>query len=81
MEDFDDIDDEFFESYDPPPTEEEVMTTAEVIAELGVSRATLYNWRKRGILTAYRVGFNQQVRYKRADVLALAEQASTLKRI
>lgn len=81
MEEFDDIDDEFFEPYDPPPTEENVMTTAEVMAELGVSRATLHNWRKRGILTAYRVGFNQQVRFKRADVLALAEQSNTLTRI
>lgn len=79
-EDFD-IDDEFYEPYDPPPTEDNLMTTAEVMETFKVSRATLHNWRKRGILTAYRVGFNNTVRFKRDEIIALAQQNKQITRI
>lgn len=81
MEDFDEIDDELYEPYDPPPAEEALLTTADVMAQFQVSRGTVHNWRKRGLLTAYQVGFGNKVRFKRADIIALVEQSKSLTRI
>ncbi len=78
-EEFDDSDDEF---YDPSPPNEEVMTINDVMKELGVSRATVHNWRKKNVLTAYRIGVTgNNVRFKRAEVMALLTKAMELKRI
>lgn len=78
-EEFDEIDTEF---YDPSPPNEEVMTVYDVMEALGVSRATVHNWRKKNVLTAYKVGVTgNNVRFKRADVMALLTKAMELKRI
>jgi excisionase family DNA binding protein len=78
QEEFDDIENEF---YDPSPPDQEVMTVTEVMEALGISRATLHNWRKRGLLVAYQIGFSRKVRFKRAEVMAFAAQAAELTRI
>ena len=45
----------------------ELMAQKQVAEMLGVSETTIYNWKKKGILTAYRIG--NQIRFKRHEVL------------
>ena len=74
------IDDENAELYDPQSAGD-LLTIEEVMSLLGKSRTTIQHWRKRGLLTAYRVGFTRNVRFKRDEVLAIADQTVSLKRI
>ena len=48
-----------------------LMPAREVKAMLSISDATLYRWRKKGILPS--VTINGQSRYRESDVLAIAE--------
>ena len=52
-----------------------LMTAAEVAAEFGFKRATVYQWRKKG-LPSHR--FNKQHRYYRHEVLAWTTQHKDL---
>lgn len=81
-DDFIEIDDSDFESYDPPATEDEtLLTIAEAMKTFNVSRSTLYQWRKQGILPAYKLGLGNSVRYKKSEIDRLLNQANQLKRI
>lgn len=75
------IDDDLDEEYYDPPNETPLMTTEEVTALMGVSRQTIYNWRKKGLLTAYRVGIGRNVAFSRADIQALLDQTKVIERI
>lgn len=75
------IDDDFEDAYDEPPFDSSWMTTQEVTELLGVTRQTLYNWRKQGTLPAYRFGTSFAVRYKRSDIEQIRAQALTPRRI
>ena len=48
---------------------DELITSKEVAKILGVSLVTLYSYRKKGIITAYRLG--RIVRYKKSEVMNL----------
>lgn len=52
----------------PQPQTEKLLTRFEVSSLLGVSLVTVHNWKKSGILTAYRVG--NKVRFKESEVFA-----------
>ena len=76
------VDGENAEHYDPSSTEDDNLLTVDGVAQLlGVSRTTVHNWRSKGLLKAYRVGFTRKVRYKRDEVLAAASEANNLTRI
>ena len=56
-------------------TSEPMMTMDEVAAWLRIPKATLYNWRHRGLgPRSYKVG--RHVRYRRADVEAWFDENS-----
>jgi len=51
------------------------LTIAEVASLLHVHRATLMNWRKAGVLRAYRLGpAKRLVRFRRQDIEALLRE-------
>lgn len=50
----------------------DLMTREEVCKYLDVTAATLHNWNKRGYLESIHIG--RLVRYRRADIEALARQ-------
>ena len=49
------------------PTTEKLITRIEVAKMLGVTLPTVYDWTKKGIITAYRIG--NRVRYKEAEIM------------
>lgn len=52
----------------PARTPDELMTRVETAAFLKVSKVTLWNWDKKGILNPRRLG--NQVRYLKSEVMA-----------
>jgi len=50
-----------------PDPSSDFITRHETAEILNVSLSTLLNWRKAGIITAYRIG--NKVRYKRSEIL------------
>ena len=54
-----------------PPKENRLLTTEQAAEMLSVSRITLYNWRKKGILEPIRVG--NLLRYRQADIEAMGK--------
>ncbi len=46
---------------------EKLITRAETAQMLGVTLPTIYDWTKKGIITAYRIG--NRVRYKHDEIL------------
>lgn len=74
------IDEDYGETYDAQPPDEEMITTVEALALLGISRTTLYAWRARGFLAAYQ-NDRGKVFYKKSDVLETKKQLNSLKRI
>lgn len=75
------IDANFEGEYDDSPFDPTWMSIQEVTELLGVTRQTLYNWRKQGTLPAYRIGTGRAVRYKRSDVEQLCAYARSPRRI
>lgn len=75
------IDANFEGAYDEAPFDASWMTMREVTELLGVTRQTLLNWRKQGILPAYRFGAGRTVHYKRSDIEEFRAQALTPRRI
>ncbi len=55
--------------------EREYVTQAEAAKLLGISKATLHRWIKRGVLPAYSIG-PRRVRIKRADVARVIKPMS-----
>lgn len=55
--------------------ESEIMTPAQCAEFLGVSKETLFNWRKRGGGPKWTQPTPRLVRYMRADVLAWLAEA------
>jgi excisionase family DNA binding protein len=53
---------------------DELLTTAEILAELKISRSRLYHLLNAGEIQAYRIGNGSALRFKRADVQALLKQ-------
>ena len=49
-----------------PPNDNKLLTTEQAADMLSVSRITLYNWRKKGMLEPVRVG--NLLRYRLADI-------------
>lgn len=49
------------------PKSEKLITRMEVAKMLGVTLPTVYDWTKKGIITAYRIG--NRVRYKEAEIM------------
>lgn len=75
------IDDENPEDYDDPLDESPFLSTQDVTALMGVSRQTIVNWRKRGLLTAYKKGLGRAVVFLKADVDELMARADSIKEI
>lgn len=75
------IDDNFEGAYDEVPFDSSWMTIQEVTELLGVTRQTLHNWRKQGLLPAYRFGMGRAVRFKRSDIEQIRAQALSPRRI
>ncbi|WP_339626073.1 helix-turn-helix domain-containing protein [uncultured Winogradskyella sp.] len=57
---------EFFEKYQLPRKEEELLTVDETLEILKCSKQSLWKWRKNGILPSYRMG--NRVYYKRSEI-------------
>jgi excisionase family DNA binding protein len=51
--------------------EEKYLTPDQASEMLQVSKVTLWNWKRTGILTAFKIG--RQVRYKLSDIQRIAE--------
>ncbi|PTT74106.1 MULTISPECIES: helix-turn-helix domain-containing protein [unclassified Chryseobacterium] len=49
------------------PAIEKLITRIEVAKMLGVTLPTVYDWTKKGIITAYRIG--NRVRYKETEIM------------
>lgn len=49
------------------PPEEKLLTRSETAQLLGVTLPTIYDWTKKGVLTAYRIG--NCIRYKHAEIM------------
>ncbi|PTT77197.1 MULTISPECIES: helix-turn-helix domain-containing protein [unclassified Chryseobacterium] len=49
------------------PASEKLITRIEVAKMLGVTLPTVYDWTKKGIITAYRIG--NRVRYKESEIM------------
>lgn len=49
------------------PKDEKLITRMEVARLLGVTLPTVYDWTKKGIITAYRIG--NRVRYKKDEIM------------
>lgn len=56
----------FAQSRQPDPSAD-FITRQETAEILNVSLSTLLNWRKAGIITAYRIG--NKIRYKKSEIL------------
>jgi len=56
----------FAQSQQPDPSAD-FITRQETSKILNVSLSTLLNWRKAGIITAYRIG--NKIRYKKSEIL------------
>ena len=56
----------FAQSQQPDPSSD-FITRQETAEILNVSLSTLLNWRKAGIITAYRIG--NKIRYKKSEIL------------
>lgn len=59
------------------PPAEELLTTDQTAALLGITRPTLREYRRKGYVTGYRIG--TRVRYKRNEVLNALQQMRTAK--
>ena len=55
-----------------PPFTEKYLTTEEVCESLKVSRVTLWNWQKNGILKSIRIG--NLKRYRLSDIESLGKE-------
>lgn len=60
------------------PPVEELLTTDQTAALLGITRPTLREYRRKGYVTGYRIG--TRVRYKRNEVLDSLQRMRTAKR-
>lgn len=49
------------------PSDEKLITRTEAAQMLGVTLPTIYDWTKKGIISAYRIG--NRVRYKHAEIM------------
>lgn len=49
------------------PSDEKLITRTEAAQMLGVTLPTIYDWTKKGLITAYRIG--NRVRYKHAEIM------------
>jgi excisionase family DNA binding protein len=67
--------------YDDPFDESPFLSTQDVMALMGVSRQTIVNWRKRGILPAYKKGLGRAVVFLKSDVDELMALADSVKEI
>lgn len=63
-----DLNDQKFSKTNP---EEKYLTPDQASEMLQVSKVTLWNWKRTGILTAFKIG--RQVRYKLSDIQKIAE--------
>ena len=52
-------------------SDEQYLTIDQAAKLLQVSRVTLWDWKKKGILPAFKIG--RQVRYKLSDIQKIAE--------
>lgn len=77
----DEIDGEYLDSYDSPPTEEALLTQQEAAEIFGVSRQTFTAWRKQGLIPTYGLGTGRAIRFKASDVEALQIKLREIKRI
>jgi predicted site-specific integrase-resolvase len=59
--------------------EVDLMRAEEAAQALGVSRATLSNWRRRGIGPAF-IAFPRGARYRRADLMAWLDEQTKNRR-
>lgn len=75
------IDDENPGDYDDPLDESPFLSTQDVMALMGVSRQTVVNWRKRGIITAYNKGLGRTIVFLKSDVDDLLARADSVKEI
>lgn len=57
------------------PNDDKLITRTETAQMLGVTLPTIYDWTKKGIITAYRIG--NRVRYKHAEILATVTNNKT----
>lgn len=74
------IDEEYLDSYDSPPTEEALLTQQEAAGIFGVSRQTFTTWRNQGLIPTYKVGVGRAIRFKLSDINALQIKLNQLKR-
>jgi len=55
----------------------EYIKTCDVLKLLKISKPTLIDWRKRGIIPSYRIG--SQIRFVKSEVLDCLERVNTIK--
>jgi len=52
---------------EPPPQDDELLTTAEATKLLRVSKVTIHKWRKEGRIKFHRI--NTRIRFKRSELM------------
>tara|TARA_B110000091_G_scaffold109736_1_gene119005 strand:- start:230 stop:514 length:285 start_codon:yes stop_codon:yes gene_type:complete len=55
----------------------EYIKTCDVLKLLKISKPTLIDWRKRGVIPSYRIG--SQIRFVKSEVLDCLEKINTIK--
>jgi len=75
------IDDVVNEGYDTPLTDDQWLTTVEVLDLLKVSRQKLAALRNKGLIKAYRKGLSEKNLYNKAELANLIIQQNTIRSI
>jgi len=75
------IDDVVNEGYDNPLTDDQWLTTVEVLDLLKVSRQKLATLRNKGLIKAYRKGLSEKNLYNKAELANLIIQQNTIRSI
>ena len=75
------IDDVVNEGYDNPLTDDQWLTTVEVLDLLKVSRQKLATLRNKGLIKTYRKGLSEKNLYNKAELANLIIQQNTIRSI
>ena len=75
------IDEVLYEGYDKSLTDDQWLSTAEVVKLLDVSRQTLASFRNKGLVKAYRKGLSNKNMYSKKELTDLITKANTIRSI
>lgn len=73
------VDDTLDEDYDSPLTDDQWLSTAEVLALLKISRQTLASFRNKGLVKAYRKGLECKNIYNKLELAELILKSNSIR--